>query len=145
MSESTHPALFEHARECDECRNSAPPLGELSARLDAGAAAVDAASLSRLVLARIAPELRARAQAVFWRRLVRALAAALLPLPLVIAADLWLLGWLYALIAAWLPSGLAVYLVASYAATLLVLIGSAYAAIPLLLARPVLEPDPAPA
>ncbi len=82
---------------------------------------------------------------MFWRRLVRALAAALLPLPLVIAADLWLLGWLYALFATWLPSGLAVYLVASYAATLLVLIGSAYAAIPLLLARPVLEPDPAPA
>jgi hypothetical protein len=75
----------------------------------------------------------------------RTLAAALVPLPLVVGIDLWLLGWLYALVAAWLPTSVALYVVISYAATLLVLIGSTYAAIPLLLARPVPEPDAAPA
>lgn len=137
--------LVEHARSCEECRGGAAPLASLTALLDANAVQVDAGRLSRQVLESAAPALRARAQAAFWRRLIRTLAVALVPLPLVVGVDLWLLGWLYAFTAAWLPTSLALYVVVSYAASLLVLIGSTYAAIPLLLARPVLEPDPVPA
>jgi hypothetical protein len=135
--------LAAHARECDDCGAAAPPLAELAARLDADALEIDAARLSAAALALVLPELQAYAQAAFWRRLVRALAVALLPLPLVLAADLWLLGWLYDLAAAWLPSGIALYLVASYAVSALVVIGAAYAAIPLLIARPLRAPEAA--
>ena len=73
------------------------------------------------------------------------LIAALVPLPLVIGVDVWMLGWLYEAVAAWLPVSVAAYLVACYGASLLVLISGTYAAIPLLLARPVIEPEPEPA
>jgi hypothetical protein len=128
--------LFIHARECDECRAAAPPLGEIAARLAVAAPVIDAESWAQGVLARVRPELAARARAVFWRRLLRVLIAALIPLPLVVAADVWWLGRIYDVASAWLPAGLAVDLVLSYAATLLALLGSAYAAIPLLLAAP---------
>lgn len=137
--------LREHALSCDACRADALPLAQLSALLDDGTPAVDAAQLSRLALAGVAPALRARAQAAFWRRLRVVLAAALLPLPLVIAADAWMLEWLYQLLAAWVPASVALYVVVSYAVWLLVAIGSAYAAIPLLLARGLPAPEPAPA
>lgn len=143
MSDRPDNPLAEHARACDDCRADAPPVEQLAALLDGAGADVDAAQLSRLAFAAVAPELRARAQAAFWRRLRTVLAAALLPLPLVIAADVLVLGWFYRVIAAWLPASLALYVVVSYGAWLLVAIGSAYAAIPLLLARGL--PAPAPA
>jgi hypothetical protein len=43
--------------------------------------------------------------------------------------------WLYDLASAWLPDGVALYLVGSYAFGAAVLLGLAYASIPLLLAR----------
>lgn len=135
--------LSEHARECAECAGA--DLTALRARLAAGVPAVDAARLSQLAMARLAPELQARAWTVFRRRLVRTLAAALAPLPVIAAVDVLVLAWFYDLAAAWLPSAVAVYLVLSYAASLLVLIGAAYAAIPLLLARSVPPADAAPA
>jgi hypothetical protein len=137
VSDRPDNVLAAHARECEDCRASAPPLAELSSMLDANRAEVDAAALSQLALARVAPELRARADVTFWRRLVPALVAALLPLPVVLAADVWLLGRLYELAATWLPSSVAAYIVISYAASALVVVGAAYAAIPLLIARPV--------
>jgi hypothetical protein len=106
----------------------------LRARFAADRGAADPAALSRLVLARVAPELAARARTVYRRRLVRTLAVALLPLPLVLAAETVLLGWLWELAAAWLPSSVALTLVGSYALALLVGLGLAYASIPLLLA-----------
>jgi hypothetical protein len=137
--------LTEHGRECEDCRAAALPIAELSALLDQGGLAIDPRPLSELTLARVAPALQARAQALFWRRLARALTAALLPLPLLLAADWWLLGRLYVVVAAWLPSAVAAYLVLSYAASLVVLISGVYAAIPLLLAPPVTERHGAPA
>ena len=110
MTEPRDNPLTEHERECEECRAAALPIAELSELLGRGAAPVDPRPLSALALARVAPALQGRAQAVFWRRLVRALSAALLPLPLLIAADWWLLGRLYDVAAAWLPSAVAAYL-----------------------------------
>jgi len=99
---------------------------------DSGAA--DPAALSRRALAHVAPELAARARLMYRRRVLRALALALLPLPLVLGAEVLLLGWLWALATAWLPAGVAATLVASYAMAALAGLGLAYAAIPLLLA-----------
>lgn len=142
MSDRPDNPLAEHARACDDCRADAPPIAPLAALLDGASVEVDAAHLSRLAFAAVVPELRARAEAAFWRRLRTVLAIALLPLPLVIAADVFVLGWFYQVIAAWLPATLALYLVVSYGAWLLVAIGSAYAAIPLLLARGLPGPEP---
>jgi hypothetical protein len=133
--------LHAHARDCDACASEAPPLAALAAALDGDAGAVDAGRLSRLALARVAPALQARADALFWRRFARALAAGLVPLPLVIGINVWVLSWLYELAAAWLPTALAMYLVLSDALLLLVSIGCAYAMIPLLLARPIPETE----
>ena len=138
-------ALDEHARECGECHEAAMPIAALSAVLDGDAPQIDAERLSRLAFARVAPALQERAGALFWRRLTRVLIAALVPLPLVIGVDVWMLGRLYAVVAAWLPVSVAAYLVACYGASLLVLISGTYATIPLLLARPVVAPEPEPA
>jgi hypothetical protein len=145
MSEHTDDALREHARECDECRGAGLPIDELAARLGACTVDIDAERLSQLTLARLAPELRSRAQTVFWRRLARALGIGLVPLPLILAADLWALGRVYAVAAAWVPFGLAADFVLSYGVSLLALFGAAYAAIPLLLAHEVRTPDAQPA
>jgi hypothetical protein len=144
MTDRPDNPLLAHARECGECSADGARLAQLAARLDASVVEIDANRLSHLALAAVAPELQARAQAVFWRRLVRVLAAALVPLPLVLAADVWWLGRLYVAAAAWVPASLAADFVLSYAVSLLALIGSAYAAIPLLLARPIHVSDPDP-
>jgi hypothetical protein len=145
ISERPDNALRAHARECDECRGAAVPIDELADRLGAGTTEIDVARLSQLTLARVAPELHARAQQVFWRRVARALGIGLVPLPLLLAADLWALGRLYAVAVDWMPFGLAVDFVLTYAISLLALFGSAYAVIPLLLAHQVREPDVQPA
>lgn len=147
MTDRPDNPLVAHARECEECAADGARLTSVAARLDASVVEIDASRLSRLALAAVAPELQARAQALFWRRLVRVVVAALVPLPLVVAADVWWLGRVYEVAAAWVPASLATDFVLSYAVSLLALIGSAYAAIPLLLARPIRpsEPDPSAA
>jgi hypothetical protein len=145
MTDRLDNALRAHMAECEDCRADAGQVGQLALRLDANVVDLDASRLSCLALSAAAPELRARAQAAFWRRLMPVLGAALLPLPLLIAADWWLLARLYELIAAWLPSAVAAMVVFSYATSGLVLLGGSYAAIPLLVARPTAAPDAAPA
>jgi hypothetical protein len=135
MTEAGHRALTEHVESCAACAAAAVPAARIGVLLDAEAAAVDAARLSRLVLARMAPELAARSPAAFWRRVVCALGVSLLPLPVVLLADGVLLLAIYRAATVLLPSSIALYLAASYAVTVLIGIGLAYAAIPLLVAR----------
>ena len=123
MTDRAHNPLADHCSACEDCRGAALPVAELSAVLDRGALTIEPARLSAHALAGVVPLLHARAQAAFWRQLVRALAAALLPLPLLVVADWWLLGRVYDVAAAWLPSAVAAYLVLSYAASLVVLVG----------------------
>jgi hypothetical protein len=128
-------SIDEHAAHCEQCRTAPPPSARLRAVLDTVGVPVDASRLSQLALARLGPGLQSRARTLFWRRLGRTLALSLLPLPLVLAADAVVLRGLYELALAWLPSGVAAYMVLSYGLQFLVLIGAAYAAIPLLIAR----------
>jgi hypothetical protein len=107
---------------------------ELQALFDADAPRLDVASLSQRAMAHAAPLLAMHAQRQFRRRVVRTLGLALLPLPLVLGLDALLLGALYEVAAAWLPSGIAAYVVISYGVALLVGLGLTYASIPLLLA-----------
>lgn len=126
--------LSQHVRDCSECGGEPPPV-EMAERLAAYVVTIDAAALSRRVLAAARPELARLASAWFWRRLAAAVLAALLPLPVVLALNAVLLAALHTWASALLPAALVSYLVGSYAALLLLLFASTYAAIPLVLAR----------
>ena len=135
-----------HAAECENCRATPPPLDRITAMLNASVVAVDATGLSRRTLAQLQPELARRAMAGLWRRVAVALLPALVPLPLVLAYDAYLLRMAYALVSALVPASVAAYLIFSYAAFLVLLFATTYAAIPVFLAkrsaagRPVLGP-----
>ena len=126
--------LTAHVQECDECSTDSPPVEQIQALLNAGCVDVDPAALSQQVRIRLRSEMAARA-AAFRRRVVVGVLLALLPLPLVLVYDAYLLGVVYGILTILLPSGVAAYVLLSYAACLLFLFALTYAAVPLLLDR----------
>lgn len=87
------------------------------------------------VLAATAPLLAAHARRASLRAFVRPLVVALLPLPLIVAANVVIAGALYALLSLALPAVVTTYLVAQYVLFVLLLLGLAYAAVPVLVDR----------
>jgi hypothetical protein len=137
--------LTAHSADCAECRNTPLPLDRIAAILEAAVPAVDAAALSRQTFAQLRPELQRRALADGWRRVAIGVLLSLLPLPLVLAYNAYLLHVLYDLLSNLLPAAIAAYLVLSYGAFLLLLFGTTYAIIPLLMAHQPAESRSAPA
>ena len=130
--------LSTHHADCTECQDAPLPLDRIAAALEATVPAIDAAALSRQAFAQLQPELQRRAMAVGWRRIAIGVLLSLLPLPLVLAYNAYLLHMVYDLLSSLLPAAIAAYLVLSYGAFLLLLFATTYAAIPLLMAhRPV--------
>jgi hypothetical protein len=129
-------ALAVHVEECQTCRTVPPPVERIAAVLRASTVALDAAALSARTLAHVRPELERRASAARARRIAAGVLLALLPLPVVLAYDAYLLLLLYHIISALLPTAVATYLVLSEAAALALLFAATYAAIPIVLARP---------
>jgi hypothetical protein len=127
--------LTEHAADCDECRPAPLPLAALARDLASYAVPLDVAALSRRVLAVLRPELARLASVWFWRRVSRVTLAALLPLPVILALDVYLLRLFYTWAIGLVPVAVATYLVVTYAATQILLFAATYAAIPLVLAR----------
>lgn len=128
-------AVFDaHVAACEDCRATPPPSARIATMLNTSIVAVDAGGLSLRTLARLQPELARRARAVLWRQVAMALLLALLPLPVVLAYDAYLLRTAYELVSALLPAGVAAYLIFGYAAFLALLFATTYATIPLLLA-----------
>jgi hypothetical protein len=91
--------------------------------------------LTRDVLAAAALLLAAHARRTSARAWLRPLVVALLPLPLLVVADVWLVRTLHAVLSWVLPSIVSTYLVAQYALALLLLATLGYAAVPLLAER----------
>lgn len=137
--------LTVHSADCAECQNTPLPLDRVAAALEAAVPAIDAAVLSRQTCLQLRPELQRRAQAVGWRRMAVGVLLALLPLPLVLAYNAYLLHMVYDLLSSLLPAAIAAYLVLSYGAFLLLLFATTYAAIPLLMAHRAAEARSAPA
>lgn len=137
--------LTAHSAECAECKNTPLPLDRIAAALEAAVPAIDAAALSRHTFAQLQPELQRRALAVGWRRMAIGVLLSLLPLPLVLAYNAYLLHVAYDLLSSLLPAAIAAYLVLSYGAFLLLLFATTYAAIPLLMAHQPTAPRSAPA
>ena len=135
-------ALATHLQECEACQTSAPPIDRIATLLDASVVEVDAATLSRRLLLRAQPELQRRAAWVFGRQVMAAVLVALLPLPVVLAYDAYLLHLIYNVVSWLLPAPVASYVVLSYAAFLALLFALTYATVPVLLARRVLPQGP---
>jgi hypothetical protein len=86
-------------------------------------------------LAAAAPLLAAHARRAGVWAWARPLAVALVPLPIILAVDAALLRGLHALLSIVLPDALSTYFTAQYALLVLLLLGLAYAAVPVLADR----------
>ncbi len=127
-----------HVETCVRCGRDAPVVRALAAGLATDPAPDPPAGLAAGVLAAAAPALRANARAATppdWRRVARAIGVALVPLPLILLADVSVLRALHAGLSVLLPATLSGYLVLSYALTMTLLLAASYAAVPLLAGR----------
>lgn len=124
-----------HARGCARCREAEPDLATLRARLAPAAEPAAPAGLTARVLLAAAPLLAANAARAARRRLARALVAGLLPLPAVVALNVWLVRSAYEVLARVLPDALSLWVVANWAGFLVLLLALTYGAIPFLAAR----------
>jgi predicted anti-sigma-YlaC factor YlaD len=128
-------ALSEHVSECSECSAAGEDVADVRAALGRARLDLNAALLSRRVAEMVAPELARIAAKAFRRRVALCLLLALIPLPLVLAYDAFVLRLVFGLLSSLLPQAVVLYLVASMALTGLLVIASVYAAIPLLVHR----------
>jgi hypothetical protein len=131
-----------HVRACARCREEASALAAVSTTLAASSVQGVPAGLTAQVLAAAAPLLAANAARAARRRLLRALAAGLAPLPAILVLDFWLVRAGYDLLTRFLPDALSLYVVANWVGFLALLLALTYGAIPFLAARqaPALEP-----
>lgn len=127
--------LAAHVEECPHCRAEGVDTVRVAAWLDVESAMPNTAMLSRRTLVAARPALRRRAAAVWRRRVATSLLLALLPLPLILAYDAYVLRAAYELLRMLLPSGVALYVLATYTAVVSLLFALTYAAIPVLLAQ----------
>jgi len=123
-----------HARTCDRCAAESPIVDRVAGALAAFVPPPAAPALGAAVLRAARPALRA-ARRARWAAVARALAAALVPLPLIVLLDAAAVRGLRAALAVVLPSGLSTYLAFNYAVLLALLLAITYAAVPLLVER----------
>jgi hypothetical protein len=109
--------------------------GALLRSLAADPAVTPSPELTRRVLEAAAPLLARNARRTAARRLLRALVVALLPFPLLLALDTYVLQLAYRMLSTVLPGALSLYLVGSYAAALALLLAVTYGAVPIVAAR----------
>ena len=124
-----------HARACPQCSELAPALGDVSAALAASPPPGVPSGLTARVLAAAEPLLAANAARATRRRLVRALAAGLVPLPAILVLNFWLVRTGYEVLTRFLPDALSLYVVTNWVGFLALLLALTYGAIPFLAAR----------
>jgi len=118
-----------HLAACPRCSAEQAAVRALAAY------AVPAPPSPAGVLAAAAPLLALRARRAGWRALGRAVAAALVPLPLVLLVDVYLVRAAYGMLQTLLPRVLSFYVVFNYAATLTLLLAITYAMVPIVAER----------
>jgi hypothetical protein len=127
-----------HEATCPRCGADAPAVRAVAAAFAAAPAVVPRGRLSPAVLLAAAPLLATNAHrlpAAAWRRLVAAIAVAVLPLPAILFLGWHVLEAANRLLSSVLPEALSFYLVATHAAVLALLLGITYGAVPLLAAH----------
>jgi hypothetical protein len=124
-----------HLAACARCAGDARAAQAVGDALRAWAVGEPPSDLGTRLLAAAAPLLAAhRRRALRWA-VGRAIGAALLPLPVIVVVDVLLIRAAHHLLDIFLPRGLGLYLVASWAGLLALLVACAYAAVPLLAER----------
>jgi len=118
-----------HLATCPRCGGD-----EAAVRLLAAYAVPPPPSAAR-VLAAAAPLLARHARQAAWRTLGRVIAAALIPLPVILVADFYLVRAAYGVLQTLLPHALSLYVVFNYAATLTLVLALTYAMIPIVAER----------
>ncbi|MBI3767130.1 MAG: hypothetical protein HY271_01410 [Deltaproteobacteria bacterium] len=131
------PEVARHLAQCDLCRAEAVALRLVATTLGGARAPAPSATLATQVRAAAAPLLARNARRATWRAVARAVAAAMLPLPLLVLIDGYLVRAAYDALRAVLPAALSMYFVLNYTTLLAVLLTLAYGAIPLLAERQV--------
>jgi hypothetical protein len=141
FGDARDPAVAAHLATCADCRTEAATLHRLAATLAAGRPPAPAAGLAARVREAAVPLLAHNAllahenRRTLWRTVGRAVAAALLPLPLLLLVDGYVVRAIYGTLRTVLPDALSLYFVVNYATLLAVLLTFAYGAIPLLAER----------
>lgn len=133
------PAAAAHLSTCADCAASVADVRRIAASLARDLVPPPSPGLSARVLLAAEPVLAARRRAVDWRRIAVAIAAAILPLPLILAVDWWIVTQLRHLLSVVLPDAVSLFLVGNYVVLLALLLTLTYAAVPLLAGRPVSE------
>jgi hypothetical protein len=123
-----------HVESCARCAREVPQARALGRGLAAYAVPEPPRGLSARVVAAARPIL-ARARRPAFAPLARALGAALLPLPVIVAANVVALRAAHHALGLVLPAALTSYLVFHWVALIVLLLGTTYAAVPLLAAR----------
>lgn len=130
--------LREHVQDCDGCRREPLPIDRIDALLGESRPDVDVAALSARAFTVAQQVLHAIALRRFWRQVAAVLAVSLLPLPLILVYDAFLLQLVHSAVSSAFSGTMATYVVFTYASSLLFLFAASYAAIPVLMARAML-------
>jgi hypothetical protein len=124
-----------HVAACAACGAETGTLDALASAFAAHRTAPPSPVLESRVLSAATPILAGRRRHAARWSVAAAVAAALLPLPLIVAIDVWALQLIYGGLSRLLPPALSFYLVMNYAAVLALLGTLSYGAIPLLAER----------
>lgn len=127
-----------HVAACARCRVEAPLARAIARSLAADVVTPPPPGLVPRVLAATAPILArhaTRLSRAAWARIGRAVAVALVPLPLVLVVNWFVVRTVHAVLSAWLPEALSLYLVGQYVLLVALLLGLTYAAVPVMAAR----------
>jgi len=141
LGDDREPAAVEHLATCGQCRSEVATWQRLGTALAAARPPAPPAGLAARVSGAAMPLLAANARRAraarraLWRTVGRAVAAALLPLPLLLLLDGYVVHTIYGTLRAVLPDALSLYFVVNYVTLLAVLLTFAYGAIPLLAER----------
>jgi hypothetical protein len=131
------PEVVRHLARCDLCRAEVAGLRLVATTLGGVRTPAPSAALATQVRAAAAPLLARNARRATWRAVARAVTAAVLPLPLLLLVDGYLVRAAYDALRAVFPAALSLYFVFNYTTLLAVLLTLAYGAIPLLAERQV--------
>jgi hypothetical protein len=131
------PADRAHSETCARCLRDGPLMARLARELGASVVPDPPAGLTRRVVAAATPLAAAARPAAraYWRQLRHAVAVAVLPLPLIVLLDAYLIALVHAVLRAMLPATLSAYLTFNFAALTILAVALTYAAVPLLADR----------
>jgi hypothetical protein len=124
-----------HLAVCAHCQTEETALARVAGTLAADPAPPVPPGLGPRVLRAATPLLARNARRAARPALVRAVAVALLPLPLIVLLDAFVLRTAHALLSAVLPPALSTFVVFNYVALLALLFALTYGAVPILAAH----------